>query len=106
MPLDRTQPGKYFDATDTHLRRIGAWRGLASYETGGESAPPSLFGLSTIVCARFDHAVSPTVASNPRRVVWDPATQKVSWGGNSGLFETAAGSNLSTFVSQFEVIGY
>jgi len=101
MPLDRSV-GKYFDSSNTHLRRVGRWRGPSSYVTGGDPAPPALFGLSKIFAAHFAPVVDGTAYRN---VVWNPLTEKVYFSAAGSGSEVAAGSDLSAFVSMFEIIG-
>jgi len=102
MPVDR-RVGNYFDSSGSFLRRVARWTGPTSYATGGEPATPGAFGLGTIVTASFTPALD-AAGANTRVIAWNPATQKVQWFSAPGT-EVTAGTDLSGYSAQFEVIG-
>lgn len=102
MPMDRSV-GNYFDASNSFIRRVARWTGPSSYATGGEAAPPSLFGLGTVVAASFTPAID-AAGVNTRTVVWNPTTQKLQWFSAPGT-EVVAATDLSGYRCQFEIIG-
>lgn len=101
MPLTRSI-GNYFDASASFLRRVERWTGPSSYATGGESCPPSTFGLGTVV--RGPNGVA-TNGTDTRLVVWNPSTQKLMWFVPNTGAEVANAVDLSAYTLQFEVIG-
>jgi hypothetical protein len=101
MPLVRSV-GPYFDHSGSFTRRVERWTGPTSYATGGESAPPSIFGLGQII-----HGIQ-GIASNgtdTRLVWWNPTTNSLQWFVPNTNAEVANGTNLSAYSIQFEVVG-
>jgi len=101
MPLDR-RVGNYFDNSGSFLRRVARWTGPTSYTTGGETVNAQTFGLGTIIAAIFSEAVD-AGGTGYRTPVWNPTTGKLLW--FSGVAEVTAGTDLSGYSAQFEIIG-
>ena len=101
MSLTVTAIPDRHDRTGAKILKYVTIVGPTSYATGGESIPPSAFGLNRVELLLAEDASNDT---DLRRVRYDYANGKVKWFDYAGA-EIAALTNLSTYSARAVAIG-